>query len=157
MINTASGSKKKLAAFAICVLVLLMFALIMTGVFPFPARCINVVEPAFYRVDSIGDDLGSSGWTMKPNPAAGKETTCKIAYFYELEFWLEPGAKFIWDYIPHQNGQSPYRTMDPIYSADFSNDQILVGASHHIFVGRVLRQIGSTDLGIGTETQFEVE
>lgn len=45
---------------------------------------------------------------------------------------------------------------DPIYAADFSNDQILVGASHNVFVGRVLEQEGTKERGIGPETQFKV-
>ncbi len=43
------------------------------------------------------------------------------------------------------------------YPADFSNDRILVGASHNIFVGRVIAQIGTKERGVGPETQFEIE
>ena len=41
--------------------------------------------------------------------------------------------------------------------ADFSDNRVLVGTSHNVFVGKVLKQIGSKELGIGPETQFEVE
>lgn len=42
------------------------------------------------------------------------------------------------------------------YVADFSDDRVLVGASHDIFVAKVLRQMGAKERGIGPETQFEV-
>lgn len=47
--------------------------------------------------------------------------------------------------------------LEPLYAADFSNDRILVGASHNIFVGRVIAQSGTKERGIGPETQFRVE
>ena len=43
-----------------------------------------------------------------------------------------------------------------MYVADFSDDRVLMGASHNIFVGKVISQIGMQDLGAGLETQFEV-
>ncbi len=43
------------------------------------------------------------------------------------------------------------------YVADFSDDKVLMGASHNVFVGRVVKQSGNKELGIGPETQFEVE
>lgn len=47
--------------------------------------------------------------------------------------------------------------LSPSYAADFSNDRFLMGASHNVFVGKVLRQTGTKERGIGPETQFEVE
>jgi hypothetical protein len=46
--------------------------------------------------------------------------------------------------------------IDAQYAADFSNDKVLVGASHDIFVGKVVQELGSKDLGDGPETQFSV-
>jgi hypothetical protein len=43
------------------------------------------------------------------------------------------------------------------YPADFSDDRVLVGAAHNVFVGKVAEQIGTKERGIGPETQFEVE
>jgi len=43
------------------------------------------------------------------------------------------------------------------YVADFSDDRILMGASHNVFVGKVIRETGTKDTGIVPETQFEVE
>jgi len=51
-------------------------------------------------------------------------------------------------------------TVQPVdlqYAADFSNDKILMGASHNVFVGKVIAQIGTEERGIGPETQFQVE
>lgn len=49
------------------------------------------------------------------------------------------------------------RYVEQLYAADFSNDQILVGASHNIFIGRVIAKIGNKERGIGPETQYQVE
>lgn len=49
------------------------------------------------------------------------------------------------------------RVIDPMYVADFSDDGVLVGASHNIFVGKVIREVGNKDIGIGPVTQFEVD
>ncbi|MCE9548793.1 hypothetical protein K8Q98_00095 [Candidatus Nomurabacteria bacterium] len=49
------------------------------------------------------------------------------------------------------------RSIEPIYVADFSNDEVLVGASHNIFVGKIVGQAGSKERGIGPETQLQVE
>jgi hypothetical protein len=43
------------------------------------------------------------------------------------------------------------------YAADFANDEILMGASHDVFVGEVVSQVGDKERGIGPETQFAVE
>jgi hypothetical protein len=45
----------------------------------------------------------------------------------------------------------------PIYVADFSKNDILIGASHNVFVGRVIKQSGEKALGSTPETQFKVE
>jgi hypothetical protein len=49
------------------------------------------------------------------------------------------------------------KIIKPSYAADFSNDKALVGASHNIFAGKVMKQIGTKERGIGPETQFSVE
>ncbi|MGA8311275.1 MAG: hypothetical protein WB755_14670 [Terriglobales bacterium] len=51
------------------------------------------------------------------------------------------------------------RTMGSVtYIENFADDRELLGASHNIFVGRVIRQTGTKARGyIGPETQFEVE
>lgn len=43
------------------------------------------------------------------------------------------------------------------YVADFSDNKVLMGASHNVFVGKVLKQTGNLDTGIGPETQYSVE
>lgn len=43
------------------------------------------------------------------------------------------------------------------YAADYSDDKVLIGASHNIFVGKVIKQVGSeSHLGV-PKTQFEVQ
>jgi len=42
------------------------------------------------------------------------------------------------------------------YAADFSDDKVLIGSSHNVFIGKVVRQIGNKERGISPETQFEV-
>ena len=43
------------------------------------------------------------------------------------------------------------------FVADLSDDRIMMGASHNVFVGKVTQEIGTTDIDIGPETQFKVE
>lgn len=43
------------------------------------------------------------------------------------------------------------------YAADFTDDRILIGASHNIFVGKVVKVVGSEGRRLGPETQFQVE
>lgn len=57
----------------------------------------------------------------------------------------------------HSHNSAHTRYMDAQYAADFSDDKILVGASHNIFVGKVIEQIGTKEQDIGPETQFSVE
>lgn len=48
------------------------------------------------------------------------------------------------------------QTIHPVYAANFSDDRVLMGASHNVFVGKVIKQTGNKERGIGPETQFEV-
>ncbi|OGZ16356.1 MAG: hypothetical protein A2494_00535 [Candidatus Lloydbacteria bacterium RIFOXYC12_FULL_46_25] len=44
------------------------------------------------------------------------------------------------------------------YVADFSNDRVLIGGSHHVFVGKVVKRMGNVILpGDNPGTQFSVE
>ena len=47
--------------------------------------------------------------------------------------------------------------MEMEYAADFSNNRVLMGASHNVFVGKIIKQVGDKERGIGPETQFEVQ
>ncbi len=49
------------------------------------------------------------------------------------------------------------KTMLPMYITDFSNNRNLIGASHNVFVGKVIKQSGNKALGASPETQFDVE
>lgn len=46
---------------------------------------------------------------------------------------------------------------DALYVTDFSDDRKLMGSSHNVFVGKIIKQVGNEDIGIGPVTQFEVE
>lgn len=60
--------------------------------------------------------------------------------------------------IGEQRAMSPVvRGIEVQYPADFSNDAYLVGASHNVFVARVLAQTGEERRGLGPETQYRVE
>lgn len=43
------------------------------------------------------------------------------------------------------------------YAADFSDDRILVGGSHNVFAGKVVKQVGSEEYSSTPSTQFDVE
>ena len=49
------------------------------------------------------------------------------------------------------------REIYPQYVADFNDDRVLMGASHNVFVGKVVKEVGARDAEVGPETQFEVE
>ena len=44
-----------------------------------------------------------------------------------------------------------------LFPADISNDQILLGASHNVFVGKVVTQSGNKETEIGPRTQNQVQ
>lgn len=58
--------------------------------------------------------------------------------------------------IQSVNQPTRIQYIDTQYAADFSNDAILMGASHNVFIGKVLAQTGAKERGIGPETQFSV-
>lgn len=43
------------------------------------------------------------------------------------------------------------------YTADFSDDRILVGGAHNVFVGKVIKQVGNEEYSGTPSTQFDVE
>jgi hypothetical protein len=45
----------------------------------------------------------------------------------------------------------------PSYAANFADDRVLMGASHDVFVGKVIAQTGTKKRGASPETQFSVE
>src|SRR3989338_10737968 len=47
--------------------------------------------------------------------------------------------------------------LHPSYAADYSDDRILMGASHDIFIGKVVRKVGDKSLMDIPKTQFEVK
>jgi hypothetical protein len=48
------------------------------------------------------------------------------------------------------------REMQTGYAANFEDDRILMGASHYVFVGKVIEQTGTENRGRIPETQFRV-
>jgi len=46
--------------------------------------------------------------------------------------------------------------IDAMYPANFADDRILMGASHDVFIGRVISQIGTQVIGGAPQTQFTV-
>lgn len=53
--------------------------------------------------------------------------------------------------------ETKVKHIDQQYAADFSDDRVLVGASHDIFIGKIIRQTGAKERGIGPETQYMVQ
>ncbi len=47
--------------------------------------------------------------------------------------------------------------IEPLYPVDYSNDEVLIGASHHVFVGKIKKQLNTINSPVGVETRFEVE
>lgn len=57
----------------------------------------------------------------------------------------------------HKISYSNLVRIEPIYPVNLSDDKVLLGASHNVFVGKVIQQIGTKERGIGPETQFSVQ
>jgi hypothetical protein len=55
----------------------------------------------------------------------------------------------------HPTGSAEHPNM--LYPADPSNNQILMGASHNVFIGKVLAQTGNKETEIGPRTQYQVQ
>jgi hypothetical protein len=49
------------------------------------------------------------------------------------------------------------KLIKPQYAADFRDDKVLVGASHNIFVAKVLKSVGVERGILGPETQFKAK
>ena len=60
-------------------------------------------------------------------------------------------------YVRNNKNASHVIEIETSYIDDYTNDQVLLGASHNVFVGKILNQIGTKDIGIGPETQFSVQ
>lgn len=54
-------------------------------------------------------------------------------------------------------GKSPVITIHPVYPANYADDRILVGASHNVFIGKVVGRLGVQTTAVGPITQFSVQ
>lgn len=70
-----------------------------------------------------------------------------------MKFETHYYSEFGWHRVVH--GWAVF--VDYEYPADFSNDEVLVGASHNVFVGRVVKKVSEKDPSGYPETQFEVQ
>ena len=74
-----------------------------------------------------------------------------VAFLGAVVYWHSKIA------VSTPNSQTIVDEIHPVYAANFSDDRVLMGGSHDVFVGKVLEQVGTQDKGIGPETQFSVE
>jgi hypothetical protein len=74
-----------------------------------------------------------------------------------LQSFFSPIEKDINKANPQLSDFSAVVEMDTGYITNFADDKILMGASHNVFVGEVINQLGVKNLGIGPETQFAVK
>jgi hypothetical protein len=51
----------------------------------------------------------------------------------------------------------PPREVHPIYPTNYSKDEVLMGSAHHVFVGKITKQIGKRPISSIPATQFEAE
>jgi len=150
-------SKKKI------VLSLIIFVALLI-VFVLPVRCTPFVVYPAHKFESTTNDIGSV-----EIPASYQRICTSI---YRKEFWINTEIlhykiEVIWGPIWNTlNKASNYEqfsgdveevTIHPLYPADFSNNQILMGASHNVFVGKVLAQVGTNDFMGDPATQFSVQ
>jgi len=150
-------SKKKIV-FGLIVLTLL------ASVFMLPVRCTPFVFYPAHKSQAPGGDIGSV-----EIPAFYQRICTSI---YRKEFWINADVlqyriQIIFGPIWHTlnkvdnyeqfSGDVKDVIIHPLYPADFSNNQILMGASHNVFVGKVLAQVSTNDFMGDPATQFSVQ
>lgn len=119
-----------------------------------PVKCHFIVEPT-PPMDGIGGPQGSVT-TM------GSHGIAECFSLLHKEFWVEKTweLRFV-SIFSLENNYSFYPwtpvTIHPLYAADYSNNQILMGASHNVFVGKIISQIGNGELMESPTTLFTVE
>lgn len=72
-----------------------------------------------------------------------------IGYYLMPQYWPRPREGLVQNF--------PRYKVHASYAADYSNDQILMGASHNVFVARIIREIEVRDYYTIPNTMFEVE
>lgn len=64
------------------------------------------------------------------------------------------------NYVPPEAPPAPFPLLDNhflLYPADPADDHTLLGASHNVFIGKVLAQTGNKETEIGPRTQYQVQ
>jgi hypothetical protein len=77
--------------------------------------------------------------------------------FFGIGIMLAIGMFTLIDHVSISADKVKVQKIDLQYAADFSDDKVLMGASHNVFTGKVIEQIDYKERGIGPETQFSVE
>ena len=78
-------------------------------------------------------------------------------FFYSI-IWFEKYTRQSIDLVEDApQVLPPSRIIQPILAADLSSDPILLGASHYVFVGKVISQTETVDYPMGPRTQYSVE
>ncbi len=136
------------------VVFLLLLVLVTWGPLGVPVRCLFPPPSAW----NSGVGFQGAMAQQKPLPEPTKCYSPLHKEFWQHPEWpmtLEP----IDDYIKYQYHPNPGSTyqIHLVYPADYSNDAILMGASHNVFVGKVIAMVGNNDFVGNPATQFSVE
>lgn len=140
-----------------------IFMGILPGFIPIPVKCSVPVLLGRAQYD-VGVDPQIS-------PPPDKEIWSKEECypFYRSEFWRSPTLDLMLRPIFSLSGNDveflksfSYETprialIHPSYPANYDDNAILVGASHNVFVGKVIAQVGTKDFVGNPATQFSVE
>lgn len=138
---------------------LIVAAGIVVTILPMPTRC--QVEDRFDPYITVSSPPGPLPPGVKPYVPHSIFRDCYLPY--SEEFWQNPGwsFEFHWLFVKRLDlltGYHPgYITTHLSYPANLENENILVGAAHNIFVGRVVEQTGDKVTQIGPRTQYAVE
>lgn len=140
-------------------IVTIMFVVIMILVFvPLPMRCEMESIPAAPWNPGIFPE----GITPPPPPPQPQRSVDYCYSFLNPVFWSEEGeVRFYW----MRSFDEQEKSIDGVwvrqiyfsYPADYSNDELLLGASHNVFIGKVLTQTGTIELAGNPTTQYHVE
>lgn len=142
-------------------LVLLLVIIVTTwGPGGIPMRCIDV-QRDMPILDNPGI-LPSGATSGSPHFSYTHSSGTDCYSPFNSEFWKPTEGEIMFQSISHLmqmaiGGIDKSTIIHPSYAADYSDNLILMGASHNVFVGKVIKQIGTGNLAGSPTTQYAIE
>lgn len=148
------------------ILLAIVTMIVISALVPVPMRCMTsdmLIPPA------PSPDAAPPATPLPPTNAAERHITCfspsrgefwkpdrDMFYYWPLGGW-SLGEKTKTPPNPNLIYRGGVTHLHLLYSADYSDNTILMGASHNVFVGKVIAQVGNEEFAGMPATQFRVE